>query len=145
MSVREDIASNVASVIAGITSPAVRKVSRQPFPLEELSQQQYPAVLVQTIEETKEDSELGSGAKTRIANLEFGITGYVKTNDDNIDTARNNLASAIETALETDITRNGNALDTEVLSIETDAGSLFPYGAVLITIRVTYEHQSGTP
>nr|BAR32114.1 putative mu-like protein [uncultured Mediterranean phage uvMED] len=145
MSVREDIASNVASVIAGITNPAVKKVSRQPFPLEELSQQQYPAVLVQTIEETKEDLELGSGAKTRIANLEFGITGYVKTNDDNIDTARNNLASAIETALETDITRNSNALDTEVLSIETDAGSLFPYGAVLITIRVTYEHQSGTP
>lgn len=145
MSVREDIASHIVSTISGISSPSIKKVTRQPFQLDELSQQQYPAVLVQTIEETKEDQELGSGAKTRIANLEFGITGYVKTNDDNIDTARNNLASAIETALETDITRSGNALDTEVLSIETDAGSLFPYGAVLITIRVTYEHQSGTP
>ena len=145
MSIREDIASNLVSTISGISSPAIKKVTRQPFELDELSQQQYPAVLVQTIEETKEDQELGSSAKTRIANLEFGITGYVKTNDDNIDTARNNLASAIETALETDITRSGNALDTEVLSIETDAGSLFPYGAVLITIRVTYEHQSGTP
>ena len=68
MSVREDIASNVASVIAGITSPAVRKVSRQPFPLEELSQQQYPAVLVQTIEETKEDQEL--------------VVNFVSTNSD---------------------------------------------------------------
>ena len=145
MSVRENIASNLVTTVQAISSPSIKKVSRQPFPLDELSQQQYPAVLIQTIEETKEDQELGSGAKTRIANLEFGITGYVKTNEDNIDTARNNLASAIETQLESDITRGGNALDTEVISIETDAGSLFPYGAVLMTIRVIYEHQSATP
>jgi len=145
MSVRENIASNLVTTVEAVSSPTIKKVSRQPFPLDELSQQQYPAVLIQTIEETKEDQELGSSARTRIATLEFGITGYVKTNEDNIDTARNNLASAIETQLEVDITRNGNALDTEVISIETDAGSLFPYGAVLMTVRVTYEHQSGTP
>lgn len=145
MSVRENIASNLVTTVQAVSSPTIKKVSRQPFPLDELSQQQYPAVLIQTIEETKDDAELGSGAKTRVAILEFGITGYVKTNEDNIDTARNNLASAIETQLESDITRGGNALDTEVISIETDAGSLFPYGAVLMTVRVTYEHQSGTP
>ena len=145
MSTRENIASNLVTVIGNVSSPNVRKVTRQPFELDELSQAQYPAVLIQTIEETKDDQELGSGAKTRIATLEFGVTGYVKTNDDNIDTARNNLATAIETALESDITRSGNALDTEVISIETDAGTLFPYGAVLLTVRVMYEHQSGTP
>ena len=145
MSVRENIASNLVTTVSAVSSPAIKKVSRQPFPLDELSQQQYPAVLIQTIEETKEDQELGSGAKTRISTLEFGITGFTKGSESNIDTARNNLASAIETALESDITRNGNALDTEVISIETDAGSLFPYGAVLITVRVIYEHQSATP
>ena len=145
MSIREDIASHIVSTISGISSPAIKKVTRQPFELDELSQQQYPAVLIQTIEETKEDQELGSGAKTRISTLEFGITGFTKGSESNIDTARNNLASAIETALESDITRDGNALDTEVISIETDAGSLFPYGAVLITVRVIYEHQAGTP
>ena len=145
MSTREDIASNLVTVISNISSPDVKKVTRQPFELDELSQQQYPAVLIQTIDETKEDQELGSGAKTRLNTLEFGITGFTKGSEDNIDTSRNNLASAIETALESDITRDGNALDTEVISIETDAGSLFPYGAVLITVRVIYEHQSGTP
>tara|TARA_R100000700_G_C3137009_1_gene120085 strand:+ start:263 stop:700 length:438 start_codon:yes stop_codon:yes gene_type:complete len=145
MSTREDIASNLVTVISNISSPDVKKVTRQPFELDELSQQQYPAVLIQTIEETKEDQELGSGAKTRLNTLEFGITGFTKGSESNIDTARNDLASAIETALESDITRDGNALDTEVISIETDAGSLFPYGAVLITVRVIYEHQSGTP
>ena len=135
----------MVSTISGISSPAIKKVTRQPFELDELSQQQYPAVLVQTIEETKEDSELGGGAKTRINVLEFGITAYVKTNESNIDTERNNVASAIETELESDITRNNKALDTEVISIETDAGTLFPYGAVLLTVRVMYEHQSATP
>jgi len=78
MSTREDIASNLVSVIGNISSPQVKKVTRQPFELDELSQQQYPAVLIQTIEETKEDQELGSGAKTRLNTLEFGITGYIK-------------------------------------------------------------------
>jgi hypothetical protein len=145
MSKREDIASHIVSTILTISSPSIKKCTRQPFPLEELAESQYPAVLVQTQEETKEDQELGSGAKTRIATLEFLITGYVKGVESNIDTARNNLASAIETQLESDITRNNKALDTEVVSLETDAGTLFPYGAISMVVRVIYEHDSATP
>ena len=145
MSIREDIASHIVSTISGISSPAIKKVTRQPFELDELSQQQYPAVLDQTIEETKEDSELGSGAKTRVNILEFGITAYVKTNESNIDTERNNVASAIETELESDITRSGNALDTEVIQVETDEGTLFPIGGIRMTIRCIYEFEAGTP
>ena len=145
MSKREDIASHIVSTILTISSPSIKKCTRQPFPLEELAESQYPAVLVQTQEETKEDQELGDGAKTRIATLEFLITGYVKGVESNIDTARNNLASAIETQLESDITRNNKALDTEVISLETDAGTLFPYGAISMVVRVLYEHESATP
>ena len=145
MSKREDIATNIVSVVSGVSSPAIKKVSRQPFPLDELSQQQYPAVLVQTIEETKEDQEIGSGAKTRQSTLEFLIQCYIKGSESNIDTERNNLATAIETALESDITRGGNALDTQVTNIESDGGQLFPFGAVNLTVSVLYEHQSGTP
>ena len=145
MSKREDIASHIVSTILTISSPSIKKCTRQPFPLEELAESQYPAVLVQTQEETKEDQELGEGAKTRIATLEFLITGFVKGVESNIDTARNNLASAIETQLESDITRNNKALDTEVVSLETDAGTLFPYGAISMVVRVVYEHQSATP
>mgnify|MGYP003151475960 FL=1 len=145
MSKREDIASHIVTTIEAISSPSINKVTRQPFNLEELAQSQYPAVLVQTQEETKEDQELGEGAKTRICNLEFLITGYIKGSESNIDTARNTLATAIETALETDITRNSKALDTEVISLETDAGTLFPYGAISMVVRVVYEHESATP
>ena len=144
MSIREDIASNIATTITNISALTIKKVTRQPFPLEELSEQQYPAVLIQTQEETKEDQELGSGGKTRIATLDFLASGFVKGSETNIDTARNQLIEVIEEALETDITRNGKALDTEVVSIETDAGTLFPYGGISMTVKVIYEHQSGT-
>ena len=53
MSKRENIASNIASTISGITSPSIKKVTRQPFDLDELSDKQYPVVIVQTSEETR--------------------------------------------------------------------------------------------
>ena len=145
MSVRENIASNLLTVISAISSPAVKKATRQPFPIDELSEQQYPAVIVQTSEETRDDSELGSGARTRHGTIDFIISGFVKGAETNIDTKRNELTTAIETAVETDITRNSNALDTMVVSCETDEGSLFPVGGIRMTIRCMYEYQSGTP
>lgn len=145
MSVRENIASNLLTVISAISSPAVKKATRQPFPIDELSEQQYPAVIVQTSEETRDDSELGSGARTRHGTIDFVISGFVKGAESNIDTKRNELITAIETAVEADITRSGNALDTMVVACETDEGSLFPVGGIRMTIRCMYEYQSGTP
>ena len=145
MSVRENIASNLLSTISGISSPSIKKATRQPFQLDELSEQQYPAVIVQTSEETREDQELGSGAKTRIGTIDFAILGFVKGAESNIDTLRNQLITTIETALESDITRSSNALDTEVISVETDEGTLFPIGGIRMVVRCTYEFQAGTP
>ena len=145
MSVRENIASNIHSVINSISSPDIRLCTRQPFELEELSQQQYPAVVVQTSEENREDQELGSGAKTRTGTIDFVVLGFVKGANTNIDTLRNALITAIETALETDITRSGNALDTEVVQVETDEGTLFPVGGIRMVVRCMYQYQSGTP
>tara|TARA_R110002110_G_scaffold63040_1_gene175423 strand:+ start:250 stop:687 length:438 start_codon:yes stop_codon:yes gene_type:complete len=145
MSIREDIASNIHSVINAISSPDIKLCTRQPFELEELSQQQYPAVVVQTSEETREDAELGSGAKTRSGTIDFVILGFVKGTDTNIDTARNALITAIETALESDITRNNKALDTEITQVETDEGTLFPVGGIRMVVRCIYQFNAGTP
>jgi len=145
MSNRENIASNIASTISGITSPSIKKVTRQPFDLDELSDKQYPVVIVQTSEETREDVEIGSGAKRRQGTIDFVLSGFVKGAETNIDTKRNQLITAIETELESDITRGGNALDTEVISVETDEGTLFPIGGIRMTIRCIYTFESGTP
>ena len=145
MSVRENIASNIASTISGITSPSIKKVTRQPFDIDELSDKQYPAVIIQTSEETREDIELGTGAKTRQGTIDFIVNGFVKGAESNIDTKRNQLITAIETELESDITRSGNALDTEIVSVETDEGTLFPIGGIRMTIRCIYTFEAGTP
>jgi hypothetical protein len=145
MSTRENIASNIASTISGISSPSIKKVTRQPFDLDELSDKQYPVVIVQTSEETREDVEIGSGAKTRQGTIDFVLSGFVKGAEANIDTLRNQLITAIETELESDITRSGNALDTEIISVETDEGTLFPIGGIRMTIRCIYTFESGTP
>ena len=71
--------------------------------------------------------------------------GFVKGSDTNIDTLRNQLITAIETALESDITRDSNALDTEIIQVETDEGTLFPVGGIRMTIRCMYQYQAGTP
>jgi hypothetical protein len=78
MSVREDIASNLLTVISNISSPTIKKATRQPFILDELSEQQYPAVIIQTSEEVRDDVELGSGARTRTGTIDFVILGFVK-------------------------------------------------------------------
>ena len=145
MSVREDIAANIHSVINSISSPDVQLCTRQPFVLEELSQQQYPAVIIQTSEENREDQELGSGAKMRVGTIDFVVLGFVKGANTNIDTLRNALITAIETALETDITRDSNALDTEVVQVETDEGTLFPVGGIRMVVRCMYKYDAGTP
>ena len=145
MSVRENIASNIQTVINAISSPDVKLCTRQPFELEELSQAQYPAVIVQTSEENREDQELGSGSQTRTGTIDFVVLGFVKGSYSNIDTLRNALITAIETALETDITRDSNALDTEVVQVETDEGTLFPVGGIRMVIRCLYEFNAGTP
>ena len=145
MSKREDIASHIVSTISGISSPSIKKVTRQPFDIDELSDKQYPVVIVQTSEETREDVEIGSGAKRRQGTIDFVLSGFVKGAETNIDTKRNQLITAIETELESDITRGSNALDTEVISVETDEGTLFPIGGIRMTIRCIYTFESGTP
>jgi hypothetical protein len=66
MSVRENIASDLLTTISGISSPiTIKKATRQPFILDELSEQQYPAVIIQTSEENREDVELRFWCKNK--------------------------------------------------------------------------------
>ena len=62
----------------------------------------------------------------------------------NIDTARNQLVEVVEETLDNDITRNNNAIDTQIVDVSADEGVLFPIGAVRIVVRVLYEFTRGT-
>lgn len=146
MSKREDIASNIVTAISTGTSPiTLKKVTREPFNVDELSEQQYPACFVQSGNEIRSDETMTSSTITRQATADFVIVGYVKGTTSNIDTKRNELISTIETRLNSDRTRGGYAKQTQVVEVSTDEGVLFPIGGIRMVVRVMYQYTSGTP
>ena len=146
MSKREDIASNILTAISTGTSPiTLKKVTREPFNVDELSEQQYPACFVQSGNEVRSDETMTSSTITRQATADYVIVGYVKGTPTNIDTKRNELITTIETRLNSDRTRGGYAKQTQVVEVSTDEGVLFPIGGIRMVVRVMYQYTSGTP
>lgn len=139
MSKRESIAASVVTALDGVT--AIKYVTREPFDFTKLSNAQFPAVIVQTGQETRDDITIGGGNITREGSIDYQIIGYVKSTT--IDTARNELVELIEEALDADRTRGGHALDTQIVSVETDEGSISPIGGVIVTARVLYNFTRG--
>tara|TARA_X000001382_G_scaffold98359_1_gene72764 strand:+ start:304 stop:747 length:444 start_codon:yes stop_codon:yes gene_type:complete len=146
MSKRESIAGDIITKLDAVSSPIELKlIKREPFEPEELSNAQFPAAYVQTGDETREMLSLGDvGTGKRQGTIDFLIVGFVKGTTANIDTLRNQLIEVIEETLDNDITRNGNALNTQVIEANTDEGVLFPYGGIRIVVRVLYEFVRGT-
>ena len=146
MSKREDIASDIITKLDAVTSPIeFKKITREPFDPEELSNAQFPACYVQTGDETRELITLGDvGTGKRQGTIDFIIVGFVKGTTSNIDTLRNQLIEVVEETLDDDISRAGNALNTQIVEAGTDEGVIFPYGGVRIVVRVDYQFTRGT-
>lgn len=155
MSFREDIANNIVNQLSDITTPGVTLVSRNNISITELSAQQFPCILVLTGSEIKEDitqvQNRGTVTSGLVrAELDFTITGYVRstnstlTTNDNLDTQRNEMIEAIEEKLAADRTRGGNALNAYITQVTVDPGNIFPYGRVDINYRVEYKYIRGT-
>ena len=142
MSEREDIAGNIISVLDAMSSPELKKITREPFSEDELSNSQFPCAFIQSGSETREDRTMSGD---RQGNIDYVIVGFVKGTTSNIDTARNELITGIETALESDRTRSGNALDTQIIEVSTDEGVIYPYGGVRVVVRVLYHYDKGSP
>lgn len=143
MSVRENIAGNLVTALQAVTTPTdIKFVTREPFDFDKLSNAQYPAVLVRTTSEDRGDSTVGGSAAQRLSTIDYELVCYVKGTG--LDTARNNIVESIEEKLDEDRTRGGNAIDTQVISVDTDDGSIAPVGGVIITVRIEYQYTRGT-
>ena len=143
MSVRENIANNIVATLQAVNLPVkIKYVTREPFDFNKLSNAQYPAILVRSAGEDREDSSLGGSITQRMTTINYELVCFVKAGV--IDTARNIIIEAIEEGLDVDRKRGGNALDTQITSIEIDEGSIDPIGGVIITVRVLYQYTRGT-
>lgn len=146
MSLREDIAANIITVLDAVTSPIeLKKITREPFEPEQLADPQFPAIYISTGDEIREDFALGdTAAGKRSGTIDYVLVGYVKGTETNLDTKRNQLIEVIEETLDADRTRGGNALETKIVEVSSDEGTLYPLGGIRIVVRVFYEFVRGT-
>jgi len=146
MSKRENIASDIITKLTAVSSPITfKKLTREPFDPEELADPQFPSAYIQTSDETREDFAMGSNSTgKRSGTIDFVIVGYVKGGTSNIDTLRNQLIEVVEETLDNDITRNGNAIDTQIVECSSDDGVLYPIGGVRIVVRCLYDFTRGS-
>ncbi len=142
MSHRENIAKNIVTTLLAANDPLnIKYVTRQPFEFNELSNAQYPAILVQTTSEDRSDATIGDTSILRESTITYELFGFVKSTE--VDTARNELVETIEESLDADRTRGGLALDTQITNIETDEGVILPVGGVIVTVEVMYNFTRG--
>tara|TARA_R100000655_G_scaffold52244_1_gene90031 strand:+ start:148 stop:603 length:456 start_codon:yes stop_codon:yes gene_type:complete len=147
--VREQIAEDIVTDLQGITVPGVVIVSRNPINITDLSIAQYPAIMVRTTTESREDATMQT-SKLRFGTIDYTITGYVRaessatTVNNSIDTQRNTLIEAISEKLEEDRTRNSKALNSFVTEVTVDDGTTYPLGKIDIVFRVLYKYTRGT-
>ena len=144
---RESIATNIIAVLGDMQDPRVNFVTREPFEPEKLAITQFPALLVQTGNETREDQAMGG---YRRGTIEVQIRGYVRSDGraghvQTVDEKRNELIERIEETLNSDRTREleiARASTTHVTEVEI-IDRTPPLGEFLLTAEVRYSFTKG--
>ena len=143
MSARENIAQNIKQQLENMTNPAPGSVSRDFFDPSKIAITQFPAILITTADETREDFSMGE----RQGVIRYNLRCYVRGTQ--IDTLRNELIESREETLEQsrdrDITltaTNIHHVTTKVVGVEVVEREL-PLGEVVVQVDVTYKYKKG--
>ncbi len=82
MSSRENIAKNIVDTLKTAVQPIrLAFVTRQTFDFDKLSNRQFPAVLVRTADENREDSTLGGTLGKRMSTITYDLVCFVKSKE----------------------------------------------------------------
>lgn len=140
MSLREDFAKNIVAVLKNMTDPKPVLVTREPFDVEKIAITQFPAILVQTGSEVRQDISMKISRQGLIT---YTIRVFVRGTE--LDTKINNIVESIEETLDEDRRRDTDRPDmtTRVISIQR-VDRLSPLAEVLITVEVRYRYNKGT-
>lgn len=143
MSARENIAKNLIEQLTNMTDPAPGLVSRKYFDVTKLAITQFPAILVISGNETREDIS----TNLRQGVIEYQLRCYLRGTE--LDTMRNEIVERIEETLETDRKRdieyninNIHNVTTQVSNIEIIQREL-PLAEVVVTLQVIYRYKKG--
>jgi len=146
MSNRESIITNIVAVLGDMHSPRPSFITRETFDVEKLAITQFPAVLVTTGNETREDNAMGG---IRRGVIEINVRGYVRSDGrtsyvQTVDEKRNELIERLEETLNNDRARevSNKAVTTRVRSIEI-LDRPAPLGEFLMIVEVQYSFTKG--
>lgn len=138
---RESIVSHVVSEINSIAS--IKKVTRDPVDLTELSRESFPHVYVETANERRENASFGDEVR-RVADLDILLNLVV--HGANRDSSRNTQLEAIEQKLMEDVTLGNRCYECTVDEILIrEIGETEPYGQAAMVLRVRYFYERSNP
>lgn len=140
MSLRNDFAENIVDVLKNMQDPKPVLVTREPFDVEKLAITQFPALMITTGNEIREDYSMGI---RRQGIIEYTIRGFVRGGAE-LDRQKNDLIERIEETLDLDRSRGTNrtSMKTQVVSIDV-IDRLPPLGEVAVTVQVRYLYTKG--
>jgi len=143
MSARENIVINIQRQLENMTDPAPGLVSRVFFDVQKLAITQFPAILLVTSNEVREDM----ATDIRQGTIQYQLRCYVRGTE--IDTLRNEIVERIEETLELSRDRdialsvdNIHNVTTRISNVEIIEREL-PLGEVIVNVDVTYRYKKG--
>ena len=141
MSIREDIAKNIVDVLKDMSDPKPVLVTREYFEVEKLAITQFPAIYIQTLNETRTDVTMKTNRRQGFLTLLLRV--FVRGVE--LDRLRNDIVERIEETLDSVRRRDtGNTtMITQVRQIRV-ISRLAPLGELEIEVEVRYTYLKGT-
>lgn len=142
MSLREDFAQNIVSVLKDMNDPKPVLVTREPFDVEKLAISQFPAILISTGNESRQDVSMST--IHRQGTIQYTIRAFVRGAGVMLDKLKNDIIERIEETLDLDRSRGtGNKnMITRVTNI-TVPDRIQPLAEVTLTVEVRYLYKKG--
>ena len=141
MGIREDIAKNIVDVLKDMSDPKPVLVTREYFEVEKLAITQFPAIYIQTLNETRNDVTMNTNRRQGLLNMVLRV--FVRGVE--LDRLRNDIIERIEETLDTDRRRSTaiTTMNTQVRAIRV-IPRLAPLGEVEIEVEVKYTYLKGS-
>lgn len=141
---RELIAQNLVETLKNQQTYRFGLVTREPqSDIEGLAKTAFPCVVLESASENRQDITQGGPVILRSSEADYSIRVYVLAGKKDLDTKRNELIEAVEELLDQDRSRGDNAIDTELIGVETDEIVNQPYATMRLVVRVTYHYTRG--
>jgi hypothetical protein len=141
---RELIIQDIVETLKNQQTIRLGTVSRDPgLELQDLAKTAFPAVIVESGSEIRESITQMGSAQQRQATMSVNMSVWIGSSAQ-ADSQRNDLIEKIEELLEVDTTRGGQAIDTQLVEIETGTDTA-PYASMNLIFQVQYFYTKGNP